>query len=188
MTSSALLIPSRSVDAQGIEGLLSPRGCLAADLAEQCFGKSPRADCHLKPQLVSLCSWLCPHCTSSLCNPCMSCVSTEGPALGRQGAGGKLPLMGSLHAAHRRSDHPIMPVAMQSGGWGRKSLSGDATGLGEPEPGSDAAALTKMRGHWLLPAVGKPAAAAVLADLKVQRIADGEQQCRLGMSLRADCS
>jgi hypothetical protein len=31
-----------------------------------------------------------------------------------------------------------------------------------------------MRGHWLLPAVGKPAAAAVLADLKVQRIADGE--------------
>lgn len=46
--------------------------------------------------------------------------------------------------------------------------------LGEPEPGSDAAALSKLRGHWLLPAVGKPAAAAVLADLKVQRIADGE--------------
>lgn len=62
---------------------------------------------------------------------------------------------------------------LQSGGFTRKSLSGD-TVLGEPEPGSDAAALTKMRGHWLLPAVGKPAAAAVLADLKVQRIADGE--------------
>jgi hypothetical protein len=55
MTSSALLIPSRSLDAQGVEGLLSPRGCLAADLAD-CFGKSPRAPFpeHLKPQYVSL--------------------------------------------------------------------------------------------------------------------------------------
>lgn len=68
----------------------------------------------------------------------------------------------------------LCPV--QSGVWSRKSFSGDATGLGEPEPGSDAAALTKMRGHWLLPAVGKPAAAAVLADLKVQRVADGKQR------------
>lgn len=48
--------------------------------------------------------------------------------------------------------------------------------LGEPEFGADAAALAKLRGHWLLPAVGKPAAAAVLAELKVQRIADGEQR------------
>lgn len=70
-------------------------------------------------------------------------------------------------------------MCLQSGGATRKSFSGD-TGLGEPEAGSDAAALCKLRGHWLLPAVGKPAAAAVLADLKVQRIADGEvhqQQC-----------
>jgi hypothetical protein len=66
-------------------------------------------------------------------------------------------------------------VCLQSGGAIRKSFSGD-TGLGETEAASDAAALSKLRGHWLLPAVGKPAAAAVLADLKVQRIADGERQ------------
>ncbi len=47
--------------------------------------------------------------------------------------------------------------AVQSGGWcGRKSFSGDASGL------------------------NKPAAAAVLADLKVQRISDGKQQVFLG--------
>lgn len=51
MTSSALLVPARSVDAQD---LLSPRGYLAADLAD-CFGKSPRTSFseHLKPQFVS---------------------------------------------------------------------------------------------------------------------------------------
>ena len=57
----------------------------------------------------------------------------------------------------------------------RASLSGESL-LGEPEPGSDAAALAKLRGHWLLPAVGKPAAAAVLAELKVQRITDGKAE------------
>lgn len=63
-------------------------------------------------------------------------------------------------------------MRVQSGSMTRKSFSGESV-LGEPEAGSDAAALAKLRGHWLLPAVGKPAAAAVLAELKVQRIADG---------------
>lgn len=54
MSSSALLVPSRSLDAQGVEGMLSPRGCMA-EVAADCFGKSPKASLaeYLKPQFVS---------------------------------------------------------------------------------------------------------------------------------------
>lgn len=156
MSSSALLVPSRSLDAQAVEGMLSPRGCLAAELAD-CFSKSPRASLaehFLKPQLVS------PRADQQLDS---SRSSTRHPVC--------LP-----HAANRPPALCVVCMhahAQSAGTPARKSFSGD-TVLGEPEPGSDAAALSKLRGHWLLPAVGKPAAAAVLADLKVQRIADGE--------------
>jgi hypothetical protein len=64
---------------------------------------------------------------------------------------------------------------MQSGtfgGSGRRSSVGDGFQL-EADHGLDAAAVAKLRGHWLLPAVGKPAAAAALMELQVARIADG---------------
>lgn len=46
----------------------------------------------------------------------------------------------------------------------------------EFDKGPDAAAFAKLRGTWQLAATGKPAAAAVLNDLKVQRIHDGGRE------------
>lgn len=45
--------------------------------------------------------------------------------------------------------------------------------------GPAVANIGKLRGTWQLAAVGKPAAAAVLTDLKVQKINSGEWQSKL---------
>lgn len=45
---------------------------------------------------------------------------------------------------------------------------------GELDRGLDAVALAKLRGTWQLGATGKPAAASVLNEFKVQRVASGK--------------
>lgn len=64
-------------------------------------------------------------------------------------------------------------AAKQAGG--AEQWSGEFD-RGPAAAAAEAAELAKLRGSWQLAATGKPAAAAVLADLQAARIPDGERQ------------
>lgn len=192
MSSSALLIPSRSLDGAQ-EGLLSPRGACLSEHREL-LGKSPRGASfaeQLKPAPVSGRGWLgsaraAPRQqqrpgTRGAAAAVASRQRSRRPRLaaccGRHGRIGAPQPPRQARGPHGSTARQCPARAARPQSLGRRSSCGEGFAL-EAEAGLDAASVAKLRGHWLLPAVGKPAAAAVLMDLGVQRIPHGARRAR----------
>jgi hypothetical protein len=132
------------------------RRCSEADAFEHLLG-SPRA-CILE-QLKSPSVSDCTH-TSSTSQGMCQCIAGASSLLGWR-------MLGSCSWQVVSPRCCFVPQAVSAGG-GLKLAEQAAPKV------PDVATMAKVRGSWHLAAVKKPAAAAVLMDLKVQRIGHGE--------------